>query len=80
MISDGAPVDQVTLECNADKEILDRHLRQVTAEIEGSGTVELAAIGVKHDVGRYYRNSVRIDNIESLGPSLVSVIDKLLSN
>lgn len=80
VISDGAPVDQATLENNSDREILDRHLRQTITEIENSSGVELAAIGVKHDVQRYYRNSVRIDNVESLGASLVSVIDKLLSD
>ena len=80
VISDGAPVDQATLENNADKEILDRHLREVIREIEGTSGVELAAIGVKHDVGGYYRNSVQIDNIENLGISLVSVIDKLLQD
>jgi len=80
VISDGAPVDQATLEYNADTEILDRHLRKVIGEIEGTSGIELAAIGVKHDAGRYYRNSVQIDKIESLGASLVSVIDKLLSD
>ena len=80
VISDGAPVDQATLETNADREILDRHLRQVIAEVENSGAIELAAIGVKHDVGRYYSNCVQIDDIENLGISLVAVIDKLLSD
>ena len=59
VISDGAPVDQATLEENADKAILDRHLREVIAEIEESGAIELAAIGVKHEAAKYYRNSAR---------------------
>jgi cobaltochelatase CobT len=80
VISDGAPVDQATLENNADKEILDRHLRQVIAEIENTSGIELAAIGVKHDVRRYYGNSIQIENIESLGTSLIAMIDKLLSD
>ena len=81
VISDGAPVDQATLGNNADKEILDRHLRQVIGEVENpSSGIELAAIGVKHDVGRYYRNSVQIDQVENLGASLVSVIDRLLAD
>lgn len=79
VISDGAPVDQATLENNAGKDILDRHLRRVIAEIESAKEIELAAIGVKHDVGRYYRDSVAIDNVEHLGASLVAVIDKLLA-
>jgi len=78
VISDGAPVDQATLENNADRELLDRHLRQVIAEIEGAGGIELAAIGVKHDVDGYYRNSVRIAEVEGLGASLVAMIDTLL--
>jgi cobaltochelatase CobT len=79
VISDGAPVDQATLEHNADKAILDRHLRGVIAAIEASRSIELTAIGVKHDVGRYYRNSVQIDKVENLGASLVAMVDTLLS-
>lgn len=79
VISDGAPVDQATIEENADKAILDRHLRQVIAEIEGSGAIELAAIGVKHDVRKYYRNSVQIEKVEELGESLLDMIDALLT-
>jgi cobaltochelatase CobT len=79
VVSDGAPVDQSTIEHNADKAILDRHLRQVIASIENSGDIELAAVGVKHGVRPYYRKSVEISNVETLGTSLVSVIDKVLS-
>jgi cobaltochelatase CobT len=78
VISDGAPIDQGTLENNADRELLDRHLRQVIAEIESSGALQLAAIGVKHDVDRYYRNCVRIADADGLGASLVEMIDRLL--
>jgi len=79
VISDGAPVDQATIEENADKAILDRHLRQAIAEIEASGAIELAAIGVKHDVRKYYRNSVQIEKVENLGESLLDMIDALLT-
>jgi cobaltochelatase CobT len=78
VISDGAPVDQATLEANDDKEILDRHLREVIAEIERGGQVELAAIGVRHDVDRYYRAARRVDTIDDLGPALVEALDALL--
>src|ERR1700731_4318173 len=67
VISDGAPVDQATLEENADKQILDRHLRAVIAEIESASAIELAAIGVKHEAAKYYRNSAEIEKIENLG-------------
>jgi cobaltochelatase CobT len=78
IISDGAPVDQATLEANEDKQILDRHLRQVIDEIERSGQVEVAAIGVRHDVGQYYRTARRIDSIDDLGIALVETLDALL--
>lgn len=78
VISDGAPVDQATIEANEDKEILDRHLREVIGTIERSGQVELAAIGVRHDVDKYYRSAQRIDAIDELGPALISALDALL--
>lgn len=78
VISDGAPVDQATLDANEDKEILDRHLREVIADAERAGQVELAAIGVRHDVDRYYRAARRVDTIDDLGPALVEALDALL--
>ena len=77
VISDGAPVDQTTLEENTDKAILDRHLRDIIAQIESSRAIELAAIGVRHDVRKYYANSARIDKVDALGESLVRMIDEL---
>src|SRR5271154_19605 len=78
VISDGAPADQATLEENEDKSILDRNLRDVILEIENSGCIELAALGVKHDVSRYYRNHVYVENLDKIGDSLVRIIDNLL--
>jgi len=78
VISDGAPVDQATLEANADKQILDRHLHEVIHEIERGGQIELAAIGIRHDVDRYYRAARRIDAIDELGPALIGTLDALL--
>ena len=78
VVSDGAPVDQATLEENEDKSILDRNLRDVILEIENSGCIELAALGVKHDVSGYYRNQVYIENLEQIGDSLVRIIDNFL--
>ena len=71
-------VDQATIEANADKQILDRHLREVIGEIERGGQIELAAIGVRHDVDRYYRSARRIDTIDELGPALIGALDALL--
>ena len=78
VISDGAPVDQLTLEINTDKQILDRHLRQVIAGIQSSGAIELTAIGVKYDTCQYYPNGVRINEVENLGPGLIGMVDELL--
>jgi cobaltochelatase CobT len=78
VVSDGAPVDEMTLQENQDKTVLDRHLRKVIADIENSYFVELAAVGVKHDVKQYYRNSIYIDKAEKLGVSLINLIDQLL--
>ena len=79
VISDGAPVDEATLRENDDKTILDRHLRKVIADIENSSDIELAAVGVKHDVAPYYSRSVQIDEVENLGVSLIRLIDQLLA-
>jgi cobaltochelatase CobT len=79
VISDGAPVDQTTLEENKDKAVLDRHLRDVIAQIESSSSIELAAIGVKHDVRKYYANSAQIDKVDALGEALVRMIDELVT-
>src|SRR5439155_1560224 len=59
MISDGAPVDDSTLSVNTGC-YLERHLRQVIEEIETRSSVELIAIGIGHDVTRYYRRAVTI--------------------
>jgi len=79
VISDGSPVDQSTLEANTDKRILDRHLREVVANIERGGQVELAAIGIKHDPGEYYRNAIRVEKVEELGPSLIAMLDRMVA-
>jgi cobaltochelatase CobT len=51
----------------------------VIADIEASSPIELAAIGVKHDVRKYFRNSIEIDKVDQLGESLLEVIDVLLT-
>ncbi|MEM1087785.1 MAG: cobaltochelatase subunit CobT [Pseudomonadota bacterium] len=66
VISDGAPVDDSTLSVNVGN-YLERHLRQVIAEIEGKSPVELIAIGIGHDVTRYYKRAVTIVDAEQLG-------------
>ncbi len=66
VISDGAPVDDATLSTNPTG-YLENHLRQVIGWIENHSSVELAAIGIGHDVTRYYKRAVTISNAEDLG-------------
>jgi cobaltochelatase CobT len=75
VISDGAPVDDSTLSVNAGN-YLDKHLRQVIGEIEGKSPVELVAIGIGHDVTRYYKRAVTILDAEQLGGAMT---DQLIS-
>jgi len=69
VISDGAPVDDSTLSVNAGN-YLERHLRHVIEEIEDKSSVELTAIGIGHDVTRYYRKAVTIVDAEQLGGAM----------
>jgi cobaltochelatase CobT len=70
VISDGAPVDDSTLSVNSGS-YLEKHLRQVIAWIENRSPVELAAIGIGHDVTRYYQRAVTIMDAEQLGGTMV---------
>jgi cobaltochelatase CobT len=70
VISDGAPVDDSTLSVNHGA-YLERHLRQVIGWIEGRSPVELCAIGIGHDVTRYYQKAVTIMDAEQLGGTMV---------
>ncbi len=76
VISDGAPVDDSTLSANAGN-YLERHLRQVIEEIETRSPVELVAIGIGHDVTRYYRRAVTIVDAEELGSAMVEKLAEL---
>ena len=69
VISDGAPVDDSTLSVNAGN-YLERHLRRVIEDIEDKSSVELTAIGIGHDVTRYYRKAVTIVDAEQLGGAM----------
>ncbi len=74
MISDGAPVDDSTLSVNSGS-YLEQHLRQVIEEIETRSPVELIAIGIGHDVTRYYRRAVTITDPSELAGAMT---DKLV--
>jgi cobaltochelatase CobT len=76
MISDGAPVDDSTLSVNPGN-YLERHLRWVIEEIETRSPVELIAIGIGHDVARYYRRAVTIVDAEELGGAMTEKLAEL---
>ncbi|RTL53729.1 MAG: cobaltochelatase subunit CobT [Bradyrhizobiaceae bacterium] len=78
MISDGAPVDDSTLSVNAGN-YLERHLRWIIEEIETRSPVELIAIGIGHDVTRYYRRAVTIVDAEELGGAITEKLAELFS-
>ncbi|QMW23583.1 cobaltochelatase subunit CobT [Sandaracinobacteroides saxicola] len=76
VISDGAPVDDSTLSVNSGS-YLERHLRQVIGWVESRSPVELIAIGIGHDVTRYYRRAVTIMDAEQLGGAIVDQLATL---
>lgn len=78
MISDGAPVDDSTLSVNPGN-YLERHLRHIIEEIETRSPVELIAIGIGHDVTRYYRRAVTIVDAEELGGAMTEKLAELFS-
>ncbi|WP_379546075.1 cobaltochelatase subunit CobT [Qipengyuania sp. DSG2-2] len=76
VISDGAPVDDSTLSVNS-AGYLESHLRKVIEWIEKQSPVQLAAIGIGHDVTRYYRRSVTIMDVEQLGGTIIEQLADL---
>jgi cobaltochelatase CobT len=78
VVSDGTPMDEATMAANG-HEYLERHLQAVVHDIETRSPVQLAAIGIGHDVSPFYRNATRIARIEQLGPALTAKLTALLS-
>lgn len=76
VISDGAPVDDSTLSANSGN-YLEKHLRQVIAMIQERSPVELLAIGIGHDVTRYYERAVTITDAEQLGGAVMTQLADL---
>jgi len=76
VISDGAPVDDSTLSVNSGS-YLERQLRQVIGWIESKSPVELVAIGIGHDVTRYYARAVTIMDVEQLGGTIIEQLAAL---
>ncbi|MGE3832276.1 MAG: cobaltochelatase subunit CobT, partial [Parvibaculaceae bacterium] len=78
VISDGAPVDDSTLSVNSGN-YLEKHLRQVITDIENRSPVELIAIGIGHDVTRYYKRAVTIVDAEELGGAMTEKLAELFA-
>ena len=76
VISDGAPVDDSTLSVNSGN-YLEKHLRQIITDIESRSPVELIAIGIGHDVTRYYKRAVTIVDAEELGGAMTEKLAEL---
>ena len=76
VISDGAPVDDLTTSANGGI-YLEQHLRSVIHMIEQKSPVELVAVGIGHDVTRYYENAVTIADVEQLGPVMLGQLGEL---
>ena len=79
MISDGAPVDDSTLSVNPGN-YLERHLREVIMSLESRPDVELTAIGIGHDVTRYYSRAVTIMDAEQLGGTMMDRLAELFDD
>ena len=79
VISDGAPVDDATLSVNPGN-YLERHLRDVIDYIENISPIEITAIGIGHDVTRYYRRAVTINDAEELGGTMMQNLTELFDN
>lgn len=77
ILSDGAPIDDSTLSTNSEN-ILENHLRYVISGLEQDKNIELFAIGIGHDVGKYYKNATTIKNIDQLGDILFSKLEEML--
>lgn len=78
VVSDGAPVDDSTLS-NNDLTILERHLRHVIGRVEASGDIKLAALGLGHDVSRYYRDAIVLSDSDRVTSELAGIIERLMN-
>ena len=78
VISDGAPVDDSTLSVNSG-DYLEKHLKQTVKWIEENSKVEILAVGIGHDVTRYYKKAVKIADVQELGDVMINQLTKLFS-
>ena len=76
VISDGAPVDDSTLSVNSG-DYLEKHLKQTVKWIEENSNIEILAVGIGHDVTRYYQRAVKIADVQELGDVMINQLTKL---
>jgi len=79
VISDGAPVDDSTLSVNSG-DFLEKHLKKVVNFIENTNGIEILAIGIGHDVSRYYSKAIKITDVQELGDVMISELSGLFEN
>jgi len=79
VISDGAPVDDSTLSVNSG-DFLEKHLKKIVKFIENSSEIEILAIGIGHDVSRYYQKAIKITDVQELGDVMISQLSGLFDN
>jgi cobaltochelatase CobT len=79
VISDGAPVDDSTLSVNSG-DFLEKHLKKIVKFIESKSDVEILAIGIGHDVSRYYNKAIKITDVSELGDVMISQLSGLFEN
>ena len=76
VISDGAPVDDSTLSVNSG-DFLEKHLKKIVKNIEDKTEIEILAIGIGHDVSRYYNRAIKITDVSELGDVMISQLSEL---
>ena len=79
VISDGAPVDDSTLSVNSG-DFLEKHLKKMVKFIEDKTETEILAIGIGHDVSRYYNRAIKITDVNELGDVMISQLSELFEN
>ncbi len=79
VISDGAPVDDSTLSVNSG-DFLEKHLKKIVKFIETKTDIEILAIGIGHDVSRYYSKAIKITDVQELGDVMISQLSGLFEN
>ena len=79
VISDGAPVDDSTLSVNSG-DFLEKHLKKIVKHVENKSDIEILAIGIGHDVSRYYRKAIKITDVQELGDVMIDQLSGLFEN